>query len=62
METHESVGGAVEDALGDEGRADGGGCCRGGDSVFDVAVDEGGFADACVWEKKIVYLFVVVNG
>ena len=47
LETHDCVGGGVEDAFGDEGRADGGsgGCWVEG--VADVAVDEGGFADTC---------------
>lgn len=47
------VGGGVEDALGDEGRADSGGGGGGVEGVADVALDEGGFADA--WDGLLVY-------
>lgn len=46
LETDGGVGGCVEDALGDEGRADGGGGGGWVEGVADVALDEGGFADA----------------
>lgn len=47
LEADDCVGGGVEDAFGDEGRADGGGGSGGVEGVADVALDEGGFSHAC---------------
>lgn len=49
------VGCCVEDALCDEGRADGGGGGGGVEGVADVALDEGGFADAYSGGRVLVY-------
>jgi hypothetical protein len=48
LQADDGIGGGIEDAFCDEGCADGGGCCGGGESVADVAVNEGGFADSCL--------------
>lgn len=46
LQAHDGVGCAVEDALGDEGCADGGGGGGGVEGVPDIALDEGGLADS----------------
>jgi hypothetical protein len=46
LEADGCVGGSVKDALGEEGGTDGGGGGEGRERVVDVAVYEGGFADA----------------
>lgn len=48
LEADDGVGGAVEDALGDERGADGGGGRGGVEGVLDVAMDERCFADSCI--------------
>jgi hypothetical protein len=48
LEADGGVGSCVEDAFGDEGRADGGGGGGWVEGVADVALDEGGFADAWI--------------
>lgn len=53
LEADRGVRGCVENALGDEGRADGGGGGGGVEGVADVALDEGGFADA--WNRLLGY-------
>lgn len=58
LQTDDGVGGAVEDALGDEGGAERGGCGCGGEGVLDVAVDEGGFSYACGRSGQIISMVV----
>ncbi len=53
LEADGGVGGCIEDTLGDEGRADGGSGGGGVEGVADVALDEGGFADA--WDRLLIY-------
>lgn len=51
LEAHDGVGGAVENAFGDEGRADRGGGSGWVKGIFDVAIYEGCFPDA--WNGNI---------
>lgn len=46
LEAHGGVRGGVEDAFCEEGGADGGVGSGGGEGVVDVAMDEGGLANA----------------
>jgi len=50
LQADDGVGGRVEDAFGDEGRADGGRDVCGVEGVLDVALHEGGLSDA--WEVR----------
>ena len=47
LEPDNGVGGAVEDAFGDKGRAYGRGSGGRLKGIFDITVNEGGFPDTC---------------